>query len=109
MEPYPKSKAKDLHSNEIEIEKTSPGRVSFVPFLGIAPYRYRDIFQKGRRKNDDGTAKRWIKDVERPMVELSFPGYVQVELSEMGTLIGAVRKQPADDKNATTDETATNA
>src|SRR5262249_39290572 len=39
MEPYPKSRAKDLHQNEIEIEKTTPGRVSFVPFLGISPFR----------------------------------------------------------------------
>ena len=44
MEPYPKSKAKDLHQNEIEIEKETPGRLSFVPFLGISPYRYSDIF-----------------------------------------------------------------
>jgi deoxycytidylate deaminase len=69
MEPYPKSRAKELHQNEIEIEKTTIGKVSFVPFLGISPFLYRDIFQKGRRKKPDGTAKRWLADVERPMIE----------------------------------------
>src|SRR5690606_14932011 len=44
MEPYPKSKAKELHENEIEIEQESADRVAFLPFLGISPYRYRDIF-----------------------------------------------------------------
>ncbi|GGD91229.1 deoxycytidylate deaminase [Tsuneonella deserti] len=37
MEPYPKSRAKQLHKNEIEIEKKSETRVSFMPFLGISP------------------------------------------------------------------------
>ena len=31
IEPYPKSRAKDLHQNEIEIEKATPGRV-YRPF-----------------------------------------------------------------------------
>jgi len=54
MEPYPKSKAKDLHANEIEIEKESKEKVSFVPFLGISPFRYRDISQKEKRKDPMG-------------------------------------------------------
>lgn len=89
MEPYPKSKAKDLHSNEIEIEKETPGRVSFVPFLGISPLRYRDVFQKGKRKNDDGSAKRWIADVERPMIGAASTAYIEVEPEEFSPLIGA--------------------
>jgi hypothetical protein len=50
MEPYPKSKAKELHKNEIEIEREVEDKVSFVPFLGISPFRYRDIFQKEQAK-----------------------------------------------------------
>jgi deoxycytidylate deaminase len=96
MEPYPKSKAKDLHSNEIEIEKETPGRVSFVPFLGIAPFRYRDIFQKGKRKNDDGSARRWISNSERPMIGASSTAYIEVEPEEFSPLIGAF--EPVDEK-----------
>jgi deoxycytidylate deaminase len=97
MEPYPKSRAKDLHQNEIEIEKTTPGRVSFVPFLGIAPFRYRDIFQKGKRKNSDGTAKRWLNGIERPMIESSTEAYFDVEKNELGPLLGAAMPGPSAD------------
>jgi hypothetical protein len=62
MEPYPKSRAKDLHPDEIEVEAETPGKVSFVPFMGISPFRYRDIFQKSRRKRDDGSALDWYDD-----------------------------------------------
>src|ERR1700694_3211554 len=88
MEPYPKSRAKDLHQNEIEIEKETPGRVSFVPFLGISPFRYRDIFQKGKRKNDDGAAKRWIADTEWPMISNSSAAYIPLEEEEYCRLLG---------------------
>src|ERR1700730_6066166 len=88
MEPYPKSKAKDLHQNEIEIEKVTAGRVSFVPFLGISPFRYRDIFQKGKRKNKDGTAKRWLAGIERPMIESSTEAYFDLEKEEFSPLLG---------------------
>jgi cytidine deaminase len=92
MEPYPKSRVKDLHQNEIEIEKSSTGRVSFVPFLGISPFRYRDIFQKGRRKHDDGSAARWIDKSEAPapMLETVSDEYLEVELSEFGILTGDI-------------------
>lgn len=79
MEPYPKSKAKELHENEIEIESTSSDKVSFVPFLGISPLRYRDIFQKGRRKGPDGQATRWHKGEPRPTIDLVVPLYPDVE------------------------------
>jgi len=89
MEPYPKSKAKDLHQNEIEIESEAPGRVAFVPFLGISPHRYRDIFQKtGKRKREDGSAKRWISDIERPMVEMTTNAYLESEEAEITKLFG---------------------
>ena len=86
MEPYPKSKAKQLHQNEIEIEKVTPGRVSFIPFLGISPLRYRDIFQKGKRKGADGTAKRWMSAPPAPMIEANSSAYIDQEADEWATL-----------------------
>ncbi len=92
MEPYPKSKAKQLHQNEIEIEKVTAGRVSFIPFLGISPLRYRDIFQKGKRKIADGTAKRWMSDPPAPMIEANSSAYIEQEAAEWGKLF--VRIEP---------------
>lgn len=87
MEPYPKSKAKELHENEIEIEQEAQGRVAFMPFLGISPYRYRDIFQKGRRKKN-GVAVQWYEDVPRPMIDVPVPTYVDLETWEYSKLLG---------------------
>jgi deoxycytidylate deaminase len=87
MEPYPKSKAKTLHSNEIELERASQTRVSFLPFLGISPFRYRDIFQKGSRKKA-GKAVVWYHGEAAPMIEVAGPGYLDIELLEIGLLGG---------------------
>lgn len=95
MEPYPKSRAKELHQNEIEIEKETPGTVSFVPFLGISPFRYRDIFQKSNRKGNDGGALRWIAEVPAPMIDAPPPAYPDIEIAEYSKLFGA--KERAED------------
>jgi deoxycytidylate deaminase len=76
MEPYPKSRAKELHKDEIQLEtEADPKRVSFVPFMGISPFRYRNIFQKGKRKLSDGTATKWLDGNPRPMIDIEFPTY----------------------------------
>jgi hypothetical protein len=73
------------------------GRVSFVR-LFISPYRYRDIFQKAvKRKRGDGTAKRWIADVETPMVESASNSYIEIELDEVARIFGIfVKDDPTD-------------
>ncbi|TPN48908.1 deoxycytidylate deaminase [Mesorhizobium sp. B1-1-9] len=92
MEPYPKSKAHELHGDEIQIESESDlNRVSFVPFLGISPYRYRDIFQKDRRKAKDGKAALWYAEHPKPMVEIEFPSYpVATEPWAIAPLLGNI-------------------
>ncbi len=44
VEPYPKSKAVQLHSDAVSVETEIPGKVSFLPFVGIAARRYFDLF-----------------------------------------------------------------
>lgn len=87
MEPYPKSKAKELHENEIEIEEESADKVAFVPFLGVSPFRYRDIFEKRKRKKGS-RAIEWYQEAPRPMVEVSAPNYPQSEILEAARLYG---------------------
>jgi deoxycytidylate deaminase len=89
LEPYPKSRAKQLHSNEIEIERKSVTKVSFLPFLGISPYRYRDIFEKSSRKSG-AVAKSWYAedDQPRPMVPKALPLYVELEDIEVDKMEG---------------------
>lgn len=90
MEPYPKSKAKELHENEIEIEKRSDSRVSFLPFIGVSPTRYRDVFQKGKRKKN-GLALRWMAGDPRPLIEIPAITYVDLESFEIRKLEATLR------------------
>jgi deoxycytidylate deaminase len=95
LEPYPKSRAKQLHSNEIEIEQDTADKVSFIPFLGISPFRYRDIFEKGSRKAG-AMAKTWYADDDkpRPMLPKTLPLYVELEQIEVDKMEGDFTREP---------------
>jgi deoxycytidylate deaminase len=85
VEPYPKSKARDLHSDAIcfdEKEATATGKIPFLPFEGIGPRRYLDLFSldlsSGRpikRKDDDDkplVPPKTCRPPRVPMIPLSF-------------------------------------
>lgn len=80
LEPYPKSHAKDLHSDSITF---SPGeakeKVLFEPFIGISPRRYRDIFEKKRRKDSTGRATPWNAGKPVPRIEDRSSSYIDNE------------------------------
>lgn len=80
VEPYPKSYAEELHPDSIEVDGDGKSKlVNFRRFTGIAPYRYRDLFEKGKRKYSGGMAQRWNKDRMRPMIEVIYPSYFKAE------------------------------
>lgn len=59
IEPYPKSLMEELHSDAISLNPqqhdSSNGKISFLPYHGIAPRRYHDIFDMAqKRKDNDG-------------------------------------------------------
>lgn len=73
IEPYPKSLALEQYPDSIMVEsrpinqrriKNKLNRVTFRPFVGVAPRKYLQLFSvdKGERKNKDGTVKKWDKD-----------------------------------------------
>lgn len=61
IEPYPKSRALDLHADAIQVKSTgwippsegNGGKVLFRPFVGVAPRMYRRAFLKDRELKDD--------------------------------------------------------
>ncbi len=85
IEPYPKSKALDLHSDAIcfdEKEAAKFGKVPFLPFVGVGPRRYLDLFSlelsSGRRverKNKRGepvVISKAKRPPRVPMISLSY-------------------------------------
>ena len=83
IEPYPKSKAFEFYKNEIsdnteEVDKT----VLFVPFVGVGPHRFIDLFAMKStksytriRKNDEGYKIDWdrsVANLRNPMPLLNY-------------------------------------
>lgn len=76
IEPYPKSMATELFSEEIGVDvdqdlvvqarDTFPRKVYFQPFHGVAPRRYAAAFLMPRRKGDDGYILPWSKSSAQP-------------------------------------------
>lgn len=79
LEPYPKSYAARLHKDSIQLGSTSQTeKVTFEPFIGVSPFRYRDLFEKGKRKYK-GIAQEWRDNRQRPQIEVYFPAYFKSE------------------------------
>lgn len=86
IEPYPKSKAKVLHADAIRVGEAArcadEHSVPFVPFVGISPKKFSDMFtirpvysSEVDRKLDDGSAIRWQRDrtpLRTKMASLSY-------------------------------------
>lgn len=94
VEPYPKSRALDFHSESIELKSeldVSPENnnlVTFEPFIGVGPRRFLDLFSmtlgagsKLKRKAKDGTILEWNKataPIRTPIIPKS---YIEIEAS----------------------------
>jgi len=79
LEPYPKSYAEKLHKDSITLEIADNKRVLFEPFIGISPLRYKEIFEKTRRKDENGRAKDWYNDKPSPLLDDRTLSYIYNE------------------------------
>ena len=62
----------------------------FQPFIGISPLRYRDLFEKGKRKDENGKAKKWHSEPRRPMIDVVGQRHLSAEehiVAELGKII----------------------
>jgi deoxycytidylate deaminase len=80
IEPYPKSKALELHSDSIAIEEPEPDHVVFRPFVGVAPRRFTTLFSmRGEdgpeiaRKDENGRTISGVKNLRLRMEYFSAP------------------------------------
>lgn len=90
IEPYPKSYASELYRSDIVLkrsEKQTPGKVHFEPFIGIAPFRYRDFFEKAKRKDKLGKAVDWQAGEPLPLIEVTGTEYIGIENAHLKILV----------------------
>lgn len=86
LEPYPKSLAPHLHSDSIVVEGGDRGHyqkfpaVEFEHFYGVSPRRYREIFERFKRKSDeDGKFIEYKNGEAAPIIEIQYPSYADME------------------------------
>jgi deoxycytidylate deaminase len=94
IEPYPKSKALELHDDAIHLASDTeehatcggPSKVSFEPFVGIGPRCFVDLFSlslgDGRgveRKTSDGSAIEWTRAAAGLRVPVQPTSYIEIE------------------------------
>ncbi len=85
LEPYPKSLTVDLHSDSVEVERNDRGQfadypsVKFIHFFGVTPRRYRELFERGKRKDQNGIFQEFPRDMKKPIVSIIFPFYSSFE------------------------------
>ncbi len=85
LEPYPKSLAADLHPDSLDIENSDRGpylefpAVKFEHFFGITPRRYRELFERGKRKDDEGNFVPYIAGKKIPYMDIKAPFYHELE------------------------------
>lgn len=94
VEPYPKSRALDFHSEAIQLKSElnsvveNNKLVTFEPFVGVGPRRFLDLFSmslgagsKLCRKNKDGSIVDWNKadaPIRTPLIPKS---YLEIEIA----------------------------
>jgi cytidine deaminase len=82
IEPYEKSRTKELYSDSISVEtpEPSPARANFSSFVGVAPRRYMDFFaMSGERKTKRGAILDAAAIAERPRIKRIVFTYLLVE------------------------------
>lgn len=97
VEPYPKSKALEFHSDSIELRtkldtKENSAQVIFEPFTGVGARRFLDFFSmnqgignKLKRKNKDGSTVTWEISSAKSRVALLPKSYLDIENSAADT------------------------
>jgi len=85
VEPYPKSKGPILHGDAISVDETNRSRVPFLPFKGIGPRRYFDLFSLKLstgypiERKERGKLKAWHRLAAPPRLQMQPTTYLNRE------------------------------
>ena len=80
IEPYPKSRAELMYGDAISIGEDRCKKVQFSHFSGISPRRFRDIFEKGKRRGKSGEILEWYDGKCVPRIGVHTSDYIQTEV-----------------------------
>jgi deoxycytidylate deaminase len=90
IEPYPKSKAKQLHQDSISVDPAGEpvDQVGFEPFVGVSPRQYQEIFNaREARKDSEGKIVDWRTKYGKPRFTRFLNTYNDIETGIVATEI----------------------
>ena len=100
VQPYPKSQALTLHSDSLTTEDTNgPRRVLVVPFAGIGPRRFFDLFSLGLstgheiKRKSGGQRIQWSAEVAQLRVPMYPNSYLQREYATARELNAITKRE----------------
>ncbi|PVZ39333.1 anti-phage dCTP deaminase [Pseudomonas sp. CC120222-01a] len=103
VEPYPKSKALQFHSDAITTHEGSPG-VFFEPFMGVGPRSFFDLFSTNLgsgypviRKTDEGQVVDWREADARLRTQMLPCSYIEREFIA-STMLSTYLKEKPDER-----------
>jgi deoxycytidylate deaminase len=85
IEPYPKSRAPNLHGDAISIDEAETGKLPFKPFLGVGPRRYFDLFSlklstgQTLKRKQNGELKPWSRETAQLRLTMRPDSYLDRE------------------------------
>jgi len=86
VEPYPKSKAFEFHSDSISLGKSDKNNVVFEPFVGVGPRSFFNLFSMNsgsgypiKRKNKNGAVVDWSEENGRLRMQMLPCSYLERE------------------------------
>jgi len=89
IEPYPKSKAFEFHKDCISTIELD-NKVAFLPFVGVGPRRFKDLFSLKdsfgndiKRKDRDGMKKKWEENNAYSRIQMLPGSYLDKEIVAM--------------------------
>lgn len=100
IEPYPKSKAAEFHSDSISLGFSGDDNtVHFEPFVGVGPRRFFDLFSMRlgsgyplKRKDGEGQVLKWKQEDSKLRIQMLPCSYVELELIA-SSMFNEVRKR----------------
>ncbi|WP_157792851.1 anti-phage dCTP deaminase [Bordetella genomosp. 8] len=90
VEPYPKSRARQLHADAIAVDPIAPSskHVNFEPFEGIAPRQYQSIFSADdMRKQNDGRIRPWRMADGKVRFQRYLNTYLELEVALLADVV----------------------
>lgn len=87
VEPYPKSKALEFHSDAITHDSSVENKVVFEPFVGVGPRSFFNLFSMNlgsgypvKRKDENGKVIKWKEKNSSPRMKMTPSSYIEREI-----------------------------